>query len=194
MISGPQAPFQHSSGPLPIVPVQNVQNVRSTTKWLDNVTSVDMRIQTNEVMLNNLGPLDALLFGALVTVVPPTFRRLHTNDQVMLSIGVCNIPDVQSGARRAARCERRGRRVRGERDGVEVTVGIPDWTNDDASVATHEPPDWVRVSRCACIWCPADESIRYSQFDNAKFGIVVCCVYFVTWVLLTSSTPSGEVS
>ena len=61
------------------------------------MTSIDTRVQIIEVTLNNLGPLDALLFGMLITIVPATFHHLHTNDQVVLSIGVHNVPDVQSG-------------------------------------------------------------------------------------------------
>jgi len=102
----------------------------------------------------------------------------------MLSIGCATFPTC-SRARVVLRdASGVGVAFVGERDGVEVTVGIPDWTNDDASVAdTRAAGTGVRVSRCACIWCPADESIRYSQFDNTKFGSCMLCV-FVTWFYL----------
>ena len=52
--------------------------------------------------------------------------------------------------------------------------------NDDVGLAMHEPSDWVCVSRCACIWYPADESMRYLQLHNCQSvsrPISHCCAH-----------------
>lgn len=147
----------------------SVQNVRSTTKWLDDPSGTDRdagdtKVQSVEITLNNLAALNAshstwligrhnatvrVVSDALDTVVAGRVRRLRSNDQVVVRVGVRNRPGVEPGTKVRVSV------VMGSVDGPEVVLdnnedwevvaGIPEWRSDDASLRTHEAPDWVGI-------------------------------------------------
>lgn len=144
-----------------------IQSVRSTTKWLDSGSCKNSsRIQQIEVRLDNLAPLgsptSAWLTSAhtvtldsslLHTVVPGIIYRLRPNDQVLVSVGVCNADGVNPGSPAQVSVvlkDATGKSVHTS-DQWLVTAGIPDWTTGDASLDTHEAPEWVRSSFNNCL-------------------------------------------
>ncbi|OBZ73091.1 Alpha-L-fucosidase [Grifola frondosa] len=141
--------LRSASSSLPSVPVLGVQSVRSTTKWFDSELPSTDSIQIIEVRLDNLAPLDGTTDSwirtpynvsisssdsSLITVVPATLKRLRSNDQALLRVGDQHGHEVYRS------------------EGWEVTAGIPEWVKGDASLATHEAPEW---------------------YDDAKFGIFI---------------------
>ena len=148
------------------VPNLSVQSVRSTTKWMQpsssSGNSSQGQIQQIEILLNNLSPLNGSLSQwittpqvvtlsstSLDTVIPATFQRLRSNDQLLLKVGVVNKPGVQVGSKASADVIIRDARqatanvVLTGGTGWSVTAGIPGWESNDESLATHEAPDWV---------------------------------------------------
>ncbi|KAF7792727.1 hypothetical protein EIP86_003825 [Pleurotus ostreatoroseus] len=154
----------------------SVQDVRSTTKWIDDATSLSAadantnatsnsqgKIQQMEITLNNPASLDApsstwvtrahnlrltLASDAFDTVVPGRVVRLRSNDQVVVRVGVRNRPDVKTGEKVNARVVMQGDEgdiALDGSDGWEVVAGIPEWTEGDESLRTHEAPDWVQL-------------------------------------------------
>jgi alpha-L-fucosidase len=143
-----------------------VQNVRSTTKWIDSKTSnSERRIQQVEVTLGNIAQLDAaveswitsqvsiqLSSDSVYTVIPGTIKRLRSNDQVVVPVGVLNKEGVEVGSDASVKVivsDKDGNLVallNGDMD-WNVTAGIPRWEANDKSMATHEAPDWVRCTR-----------------------------------------------
>ncbi|TRM59910.1 glycoside hydrolase family 29 protein [Schizophyllum amplum] len=142
-----------------------VQHVRSTTKWIGSVD-----VQQIEVVLDNLAPLSSdesqwitsrhnvsIESDALTTVIPASFQRLRSNDQVLLKIGVRLNEGVPAGTEVSATIVVRDLLADTTVDissaaGWPLTVGIQDWEATDDSLATHESPEW---------------------FDDAKFGIFI---------------------
>ncbi len=161
-------PALTSGGPSQTADVQlSVQNVRSTTKWIGGAdgSSAD-KVQQIEVTLNNLAPLNAstsswltatynvsLVSDDIETVVPGIVKRLRSNDQVVVPVGVRNRVGVKSGtsAKVQVVLSSAGEN-QAERDvkledanDWDVVAGIPEWTNGDASLRTHEAPEWVSI-------------------------------------------------
>lgn len=136
-----------------------IQSVRSTTKWFDTgLCQSSSRIQQIEVRLDNLAPLRSptsawltsahtvtLNSSSLLTVVPGIVYRLRSNDQVSVLVGVCNAEGVRPGS--PAQISVIVKDVAGNpvhtSDQWLVTAGIPGWTMGDASLDTHEAPEWV---------------------------------------------------
>ena len=143
-------------------PVLGVQSVRSTTKWLNDGAKDSDRVQIVEVIVNNLAYLNAsvsdwvtsnhtvsLASPVFKTVAPATFRRLRTDDQVTLLVGIQNVNGVKAGTSATATVvvkDETGKTVALATGSQEwhVTAGIPDWRNTDPSLDTHETPEWVR--------------------------------------------------
>ncbi|KAI0319261.1 glycoside hydrolase family 29 protein [Amylostereum chailletii] len=166
-------------------PALGVQNVRSTTKWFNDGATGDDRIQIFEIIINNLSPLNgslsewvtanhtvSLTSSSFKTVTPGTFRRLRTDDQVTLLVGVQNNAGISSGSSATAIVtiqDETGNSVALATGGQEwqVTAGIPDWQNTDPSLDTHESPEW---------------------WNDAKFGI------FIHWGVYSvpAWAPSGQ--
>ncbi|KAJ3553679.1 hypothetical protein NM688_g3482 [Phlebia brevispora] len=186
----PASPLPRSTGS-PLIHL-SVQNVRSTTKWMDvsaaRGVAANEKVQQIEITLNNLAPLDApmsswitrkhnfsvsLVSDALYTVVPGNVVRLRSNDQVVVRIGVQNLPHAKPGTNATANVVWQlasGTATDLIIDGLsgwEVVAGIPEWTSDDTSLRTHEAPDW---------------------FDEAKFGI------FIHWGVYSvpAWAPTGQ--
>ncbi|KZV75904.1 glycoside hydrolase family 29 protein [Peniophora sp. CONT] len=163
-------------------PALSIQNVRSTTKWANEGATGDDRIQ---VTINNLARLNAsvdawiasnmsvsLSSSSLTTVTPGTFVRLRPNDQIVVNVGVQNAAGTTAGSSSTATVtisDSNGTSIAVARasDPWPITAGIPEWTNTDSSLMTHESPEW---------------------FDDAKFGI------FVHWGVFSvpAWAPSGE--
>ncbi|KAA1470747.1 glycoside hydrolase family 29 protein [Dentipellis sp. KUC8613] len=161
-------------------PALSVQVVRSTTKWFDNSTTAGPGAQIIEVTINNLSPLDANLSqwvttnhtvhlesSSLTTVVPGSFRRLRSNDQVVVSVGVQNVDGIALGSNATVTVvikDQNGTQVaavNGDQD-FPVTAGIPAYENTDASLATHEAPNWGIYSVPA--WAPTGN--QYAAWYN----------------------------
>ncbi|THG97827.1 hypothetical protein EW026_g4244 [Hermanssonia centrifuga] len=146
------------------------------------------KVQQIEVTLNNLAPLNAstsswltatynvsLVSDDIETVVPGIVKRLRSNDQVVVPVGVRNRVGVKSGtsAKVQVVLSSAGEN-QAERDvkledanDWDVVAGIPEWTNGDASLRTHEAPEW---------------------FNDAKFGI------FIHWGIYSvpAWAPTGQ--
>ncbi|KAI0076394.1 glycoside hydrolase family 29 protein [Panus rudis PR-1116 ss-1] len=168
-----------------------VQNVRSTTKWVEDSESNDSeKIQQIEVTLSNLSPLSApqstswlttphnltLVSNEIKTVIPGRVVRLRSNDQVVVRVGIRNADGVNPGTKVKVRValteERSGTELKlgvngQDEEGFEIVAGVPEWTDDDESLRTHEAPDW---------------------FDDAKFGI------FIHWGIYSvpAWAPTGK--
>jgi alpha-L-fucosidase len=144
--------------------VLTVQNVRSTTKWLNSGATGDERIQVVEVIVNNLAPLNApisqwltsphnltLSSDSLETVVPARIVRLRPNDQITVKVGVKARSGVKVGSlakvtvKLVPDCKNCATVGLGGVTSWEIPIGIKDWTNDDTSLSTHEPPEWVSI-------------------------------------------------
>lgn len=124
-----------------------------------------------EVILNNLAPLDApasawlttphnvtITSNALDTVVPGRVVRLRTNDQITVKVGVKIRPGVKVGSNVDVMVKLvpdRHHSSTATLDGRTqwtIPVGIEDWRNEDSSLRTHEPPDWVSpITSCSCL-------------------------------------------
>ena len=146
-------------------PALSVQTVRSTTKWLGETTSKSARTQIIEVTINNVSPLNAplaewvtsnhsvsLVSSSLHTVTSGSFRRLRTNDQVTVVVGVQNSVGVASGSNATVTVvvkDKDGKEVAlaGGAQAWPVVAGIPDYQNNDPSLDTHESPEWVCTDR-----------------------------------------------
>ncbi|KAI0338361.1 glycoside hydrolase family 29 protein [Trametopsis cervina] len=142
--------------------ILTVQNVRSTTKWIDTGATGDDRIQVIEVTLNNLAPLNSptskwinaahnitLTSDYLDTVIPGTVVRVRSNDQIVVKVGVRNRAGVDAGSTANVTVnlvpDCLGCTAASLEDSVgwQVTAGIPAWSNTDESLRTHETPDWA---------------------------------------------------
>lgn len=151
--------------------VLTVQNVRPTTRWLNSGASGSERVQLIEVILNNLAPLDApasawlttphnvtITSNALDTVVPGRVVRLRTNDQITVKVGV----KARAGVKAGSNVDVTVKLVPDHQHSATATldgrtqwtmpIGIEDWRNEDSSLRTHEPPDWVSpIASCSCL-------------------------------------------
>ncbi|KAI0076395.1 glycoside hydrolase family 29 protein [Panus rudis PR-1116 ss-1] len=175
-----------------------VQNVRSTTKWIDSSDSdlaqnADAKIQQIEVTLSNLSPLSAsqatswlttpyvLTFtsptNGIETVIPGRVVRLRSNDQVVVRVGVRNKATVRAGTKVKV-----GVVLKEEKSGLEVALG----TNGDAANGLFEIIAGIPA------WVDSDESLRSHEapdwYDDAKFGI------FVHWGVYSvpAWAPTGQ--
>ena len=112
--------------------------------------------------MNNVAPLGAptsrwlttahevaLVSDALDTVVPGRIVRLQPNDQIVVKIGVRGRSGTKPGEEVKVTVElvpehkNSSSALLSGRTTWTLPVGIPDWRNEDSSLKTHEPPDWV---------------------------------------------------
>jgi alpha-L-fucosidase len=139
-------------------PILGIQNVRSTTKWMNGNATGANRVQTIEVLLDNLSPQTASesswLTGShsvvvnspdLETVTPGIVKRLRPNDQVLVKVGVRNKQRHGVGTKStgtASVLDTHGQEIYQSGE-FPLTAGIPDYAPNDESLGTHETPDWV---------------------------------------------------
>ncbi|KAI0036162.1 glycoside hydrolase family 29 protein [Vararia minispora EC-137] len=152
--------------PSPIAPTLQVQNVRSTTKWLNEGATGNDRVTINNLATRNAS-IDtwiltnhtvAISSPFLTTVRPGSFRRLRASDQIIVTVGVQNAAGVSAGTPTNATIvvtDASGQTVAVERadQGWTVTAGIPDWQNNDDSLSTHEAPNWFDDANVPA-WAP----------------------------------------
>ncbi|KAL1705868.1 glycoside hydrolase family 29 protein [Schizophyllum commune] len=161
-------------------PALSVQHVRSTTKWIDSFD-----VQQVEVLLDNLAPLSedvsrwitsrhnvSIESDALEMVVSATFRRLRSNDQVLLKLGVRLKEGVEVGSETNATVvvqdATSGTPVKiANAEGWTITVGIPLWSANDESLGTHESPEWGVYSVPA--WAPT--GVQYAEWYNWQLHV-----------------------
>uniref|UniRef100_D8PTJ5 alpha-L-fucosidase n=1 Tax=Schizophyllum commune (strain H4-8 / FGSC 9210) TaxID=578458 RepID=D8PTJ5_SCHCM len=161
-------------------PALSVQHVRSTTKWIDMFD-----VQQIEVLLDNLASLSgdvsqwitsrhnvSIESDALETVVPATFQRLRSNDQVLLKVGVKLKDSVEVGSEVNANVvvqdAASGAQVEiANAEGWTITAGIPQWQANDDSLGTHESPEWGVYSVPA--WAPT--GVQYAEWYNWQLHV-----------------------
>lgn len=159
----PTSPLLSSSSSLSTLKQLRVQNVRSTTKWVD-LTAQEFpaeRIQLVEVTISNAAALAAgftswitsplfvhLSSGSIRTIVPGTFMRLRSNDQIIVTVGIVNQQNVEIGSDASVQVvltDSRSKPVRflNEHARWDISAGILAWQPNDKSMGTHETPNWV---------------------------------------------------
>jgi alpha-L-fucosidase len=140
-----------------------IDNVRSTTKWIESNTSdSDKRVQQVEVTISNVVSLSAgveswitstlsvqLSSNSINTVIPGTIKRLRSNDQVVVIVGISNKESVSAGSDDSVKVVIDGKdgklvAILNRDADWNITAGIPRWEANDKSLATHQAPDWVR--------------------------------------------------
>jgi alpha-L-fucosidase len=142
-------------------PLLDVQNMRSTTKWMNGNATGSTRVQQVEILLDNLAAQTAetsswldgrysinVTSNDLQTVIPGSVNRLRSNDQVLVKVGVRNKPGVPMGSNTkgvATVIDAQGNIIYQSGE-FPLVAGIPEYESTDESLGTHEAPDWVRFS------------------------------------------------
>lgn len=137
-----------------------IENVRSTTKWLESDQAAI--VQQIEVTVSNVASLSAgttswitspisvhLSSASINTVVSGTIKRLRSNDQAVVIVGIVNTANTAAGSAASVQIvinDQAGNQLAFLNRDVDwtVTAGVPQWQSNDDSLATHEAPDWVR--------------------------------------------------
>lgn len=137
----------------------SIVSARSTTKERPHGA---VRVQIVEAVIENDGrqwvrPAHPLRVRVSVdganTVEPATITRLAPGDRAFVEIGIANAAGTTPGTKA------RGKIVVGDdttsqlaSSPVSLTLGVPPYSSDPATLQTHEAPDW---------------------YDDAKFGIFI---------------------
>ncbi|BCJ31310.1 alpha-L-fucosidase [Actinocatenispora sera] len=131
-----------------------VRAAASTTLWLGTGRS-----QVVAVTVANLGsePVTAahqltvrVVADGVHTTAPARIARLLPGEQARVQVGIRS-PGLPAGTKVDGTVEVTGQGVSAQRD-VTLTAGIPRYRGTEASLSTHQAPDW---------------------YDDAKFGIFI---------------------
>jgi alpha-L-fucosidase len=147
----------HNVSSTPPACTARVLSARSTTK---EFVDAQGRAQIVEAVISNDGsswiepanPLTVRVTTPHVrTVHPATIAKLGPGERTDVEIGI-DSSGIAPGTRQAGSLTASFANGCSASGGVQLTLGVPQYTSDPHSLSTHEAPDW---------------------FDNAKFGIFI---------------------